>query len=219
MRNVLLGTLVGFALMGAAHADDWVVEAHFPDQAALQRASRHFEHVIVDRERNLLRVDTTDAGIAALEAEGLEVTIDTVASAKLNAFYTKAKDASRRGVGLDGIPGYECFRTRRRDVFSRWTICVGPSRHRLDRRDRPDLEEDAGFERTATTCARCTSRTSRRCRCRSGSPEVGGVFLDPRARVHAGRDRHALRRVARQQLRHRSRSDLARRPQRFPSDR
>jgi hypothetical protein len=111
MRRMLLGTLVGLAFVGAAHADDWVVEARFPDQVALQRASRHFTHVIVDRQRNVLRVDTNDAGIDALRAEGLEVTIDTVASAKLDAFYTKAKDASRRGLGLDGIPGYECFRT------------------------------------------------------------------------------------------------------------
>ncbi|MGH8172792.1 MAG: M14 family zinc carboxypeptidase [Rhodanobacteraceae bacterium] len=111
MRKVLLGTLVGFAFAGAAHADDWVVEARFSDQAALQRASRHFTHVIVDKERGVLRVDTDDAGITALQAEGLEVTIDAVASAKLAAFYTKAKDASRRGLGLDGIPGFECFRT------------------------------------------------------------------------------------------------------------
>ena len=111
MRKVLLGTLVGFALAGAAHADDWVVEARFQDQAALQRASRHFTHVIVDRQRSTLRVDTNDAGIAALQADGLEVTIDAAASAKLGAFLAKATDAARRGAGIDGIPGYECFRT------------------------------------------------------------------------------------------------------------
>ena len=111
MRKVLLGSLLAFASVAGAHAGEWVVEAHYADRAALQRASTHFQHVIVDRTRNVLRVDTTDAGIAALESEGLTVTIDQAATAKLNAFYAKAEDAARRGFGIDGIPGYECFRT------------------------------------------------------------------------------------------------------------
>ena len=111
MRIVLLGSLVAFASVANAHAAEWVVEAHYADRAALQRASTHFQHVILDRERNVLRVDTTDAGIAALEADGLTVTIDQAATAKLNSFFAKAHEAAQRGFGIDGIPGYECFRT------------------------------------------------------------------------------------------------------------
>ena len=111
MRKILFGILVAFASMQAARAEDWVVEAHYPDQAALQRAARHFEHVILDKKRNVLRVDTTDQGIATLETEGLTVTIDQAATARLREFYSKATLAASRGLGLNGIPGYECFRT------------------------------------------------------------------------------------------------------------
>jgi hypothetical protein len=111
MRKSLLGIFIGVAIAQVAHADPWVIEASYQDRAALQRASRHFEHVIVDKKRHLLRIDTTEKGIAALEAEGLSVSIDEAATARLTAFYSKAREASRRGLGIDGIPGYECFRT------------------------------------------------------------------------------------------------------------
>ena len=111
MRKMFLGILVAFASMQAAQAADWVVEAHYADQAALQRSARHFEHVIIDKKRNVFRVDTNDAGIAAIEADGLTVTIDQAATAKLRAFYTQFNAAIGQGFGLNGIPGYECFRT------------------------------------------------------------------------------------------------------------
>src|SRR5262249_37719115 len=66
MRKGLLGIVVGLTFAGAASADEWVVEAHFTDQAALQRAARLFDHVIVGRKHNTLRVETNDKGIAAL---------------------------------------------------------------------------------------------------------------------------------------------------------
>jgi hypothetical protein len=122
MRKVLLGIVVGLTFAGAASADEWVVEAHFTDQAALQRAARHFDHVIVDRKRNMLRVETTSKGIAALEAEGLAVTVDTAATARLDAANARVAGVRERlvhegkstvinGSGYDSIPGYECFRT------------------------------------------------------------------------------------------------------------
>ena len=111
MHRILPGMFVAFALAQTARAEDWVIEAHFPDRAALQRASTHFTHIIVDRKRNVLRVDTNDKGIAALEADGLTVTIDTAASAKLQAFYAKVAAAAANGYGIDSIPGFQCFRT------------------------------------------------------------------------------------------------------------
>jgi hypothetical protein len=111
MRRILLSALAALAAAKAAHAEDWVVEAHYADRAALQRAARHFEHVIVDRQRQTLRVETTERGIAVLQDEGLTVGIDEAASAKLQTFYAKAETAAARGSGIDGIPGYECFRT------------------------------------------------------------------------------------------------------------
>jgi len=122
MRKGLLGIVVGLALAGTASADEWIVEAHFADQAALQRAARHFDHVIVDRKRSVLRVETSDKGIAALEAEGLAVTIDGAATARLQAANARVAAVRERlahegkstvvnGGGYDSIPGYECFRT------------------------------------------------------------------------------------------------------------
>jgi hypothetical protein len=112
MRRILLAALGSLAAAPAAHAEQhWVVEAHYADRAALQRAAQLFEHVIVDRQRHTLRVDTNEQGIAALEDAGIAVGIDGPASAKLQAFYTKADAAAARGLGIDGIPGYECFRT------------------------------------------------------------------------------------------------------------
>ncbi|HEY6986368.1 MAG TPA: M14 family zinc carboxypeptidase, partial [Rhodanobacteraceae bacterium] len=111
MLRILPGLFVVFALAQTAKAEDWVVEAHYPDRAALQRASTLFTHVIVDRKRNVLRVDTNERGIAALQADGLDVTIDTAASAKLQAFYAKVAAAASNGYGIDSIPGFECFRT------------------------------------------------------------------------------------------------------------
>ncbi|HEX5124920.1 MAG TPA: M14 family zinc carboxypeptidase [Rhodanobacteraceae bacterium] len=122
MRKALLGIVVGLTFAGAASADEWVVEAHFADQAALQRAARHFDHVIVDRKRNVLRVETTNKGIEALEADGLAVTVDAGATARLQAANARVaavrdrlahegKSTVINGTGYDSIPGYECFRT------------------------------------------------------------------------------------------------------------
>ena len=111
MQKGLLGILVGLTFAGAANADEWVVEAHFGDQAALQRAARHFDHVIVDRKRNTLRVETNDAGIAALQAEGLSLQIDVAASARVQAIAEQVGAAAAQGRGIDSIPGFECYRT------------------------------------------------------------------------------------------------------------
>ncbi|HEU5479511.1 MAG TPA: hypothetical protein VFU90_06735, partial [Candidatus Tumulicola sp.] len=111
MQKGLLGILVGLTFAGAASADEWVVEAHFADQAALQRAARHFEHVIVDRQRNMLRIDTNDAGISTLESEGLSVQIDLAASARVQSLAAQVDAARAQGNGIDSIPGFECYRT------------------------------------------------------------------------------------------------------------
>jgi carboxypeptidase T len=111
MRKMLFGLLIGATAMQAAVAEDWVIEVHYADRAELSRAATHFQHVIVDRNRNVFRVDTNDRGIAAMERAGLAVTIDTAATAKLRAFQERANEAALMGNGLDSIPGFECYRT------------------------------------------------------------------------------------------------------------
>lgn len=111
MRRTLLAVAIAVAGLNMAAADEWFVEAHYPDHAALARAAAHFQHVIVDDSRSVLRVDTDEAGIEALQAAGLDVSIDSAATAKLRSFYAKFEQAKSAGLGPDSIPGFQCYRT------------------------------------------------------------------------------------------------------------
>lgn len=116
MRKHVLAAAFAAAAIGSvgAHAatpSAWIVEAHYPDRAALQRAAANFQHLIVDRKRSVLRVETDDEGIRALEDAGLEVAVDLAASARLNVFHAKMQQAQLDGAGADSIPGFQCFRT------------------------------------------------------------------------------------------------------------
>ncbi|WP_300619195.1 hypothetical protein [Dokdonella sp.] len=81
MKKALLVSALALAGVPSLHAEEWVVEARYPDRAALARVAARFQHVAVDPERRVLRVDTDDAGIRRLEAEGLSVSIDVAATA------------------------------------------------------------------------------------------------------------------------------------------
>lgn len=111
MRKALLALAICAAACSVAHAQEWVVEAHYHDIASLQRAAARFEHIILDSKRSVFRVNTNERGISKLQADGLDVQIDTAASAKLQAFNARLADAASRGFGLDSIPGFQCFRT------------------------------------------------------------------------------------------------------------
>jgi hypothetical protein len=115
MRKRALAAAFAATAIGTtgAHAANpaWIVEAHYPDLATLQQVAARYEHLIVDRKRSVLRVETDDAGIRALEREGLAVHVDLAASARLNGFYAKLQQAQLDGVGPDSIPGFACFRT------------------------------------------------------------------------------------------------------------
>ncbi|MEO7326676.1 MAG: M14 family zinc carboxypeptidase [Dokdonella sp.] len=111
MRRTLLAMAIAVAGLNTAIAQEWVVEAHYPDNAALGRAAANFQHVIVDAQRQVLRVDTDEGGMRMLEDAGLSVSIDEVASAKLNAFYAHFEQAKAAGLAPDSIPGFQCFRT------------------------------------------------------------------------------------------------------------
>lgn len=117
MNKPLLSVALALACAHPALADEWMVEAHYPDQAALTRAASRFQHVIVDAGRQTLRVDTDEAGIAALEDAGLTVTIDQADTARLRAFQARMRDAIASGLpqltasGYPSIPGYACYRT------------------------------------------------------------------------------------------------------------
>ncbi len=117
MHKTLLVAAIAIAGLNTAVADEWVVEAHYSDTAALTRAAANFQHVIVDAERHTLRVDTDEGGIRQLEDAGLTVTIDTAETARLRGFYATMEEAiqSRRpyftDAGYPGIPGFTCYRT------------------------------------------------------------------------------------------------------------
>ena len=117
MRPSLLAMALAAAIPLAAHADEWVVEAHYPDQATLHRVGAKFQHVAIDAERQVLRVDADDAGIARLEEAGLRVDIDMAATAELRAFLQTLREAVATGSrsvtagGYPSIPGFACYRT------------------------------------------------------------------------------------------------------------
>jgi hypothetical protein len=116
MRNSVLAAALAAAGIGstcvhAASGSAWIVEARYPDPATLQRVSARYEHLIVDRKRGVLRVETDQTGIRALEDDGLAVTVDLAASARLNGFQARLQQAQLDGVGIDSIPGFTCFRT------------------------------------------------------------------------------------------------------------
>ncbi|MEP7042537.1 MAG: M14 family zinc carboxypeptidase [Dokdonella sp.] len=121
MRRVLLVLAIAFAGTHAAVAAEWVVEAKYPDHAALARAAARFGHIIVDDQRSVLRVATDEGGIRALEGAGLTVSIDQAATARLTVETERVAAARARiaagglpvltGSGYDTIPGYECFRS------------------------------------------------------------------------------------------------------------
>jgi hypothetical protein len=105
------------AATNAVHADEWFVEAHYADADALARVAARFQHVRIDPLRHVLRVETDDAGIAMLERAGLDVGIDSGATAKLRAFEARMQRERLGGKrtpsagGYAAIPGYACYRT------------------------------------------------------------------------------------------------------------
>ena len=117
MRKCVLAAAfaaAGIGTIGVARAESatsWIVEAAYPDVATLQRVASRYEHLIVDRKRGVLRVETDEAGIRALEDDGLAVSIDLAASARLGDFYARLQQAQQGGLGPDSIPGFACFRT------------------------------------------------------------------------------------------------------------
>lgn len=117
MRRLLLALAIAGVPWGTIHAEEWVVEAHYPDRAALHRVTSRFQHVEVDAARQVLRVDTDEHGIALLEAEGLHVGIDVAATAELRAFEQTLREAIASGApqltrgGYPSIPGFACYRT------------------------------------------------------------------------------------------------------------
>jgi hypothetical protein len=121
MRKVLLAVALSFAGMQTAFGAEWVVEATYPDHAALARAAARFGHIIVDDSRSVLRVSTNEAGMRALADAGLTVSIDQAATARLTAETERVAAARARiaagerpiltGSGYPSIPGYQCFRS------------------------------------------------------------------------------------------------------------
>lgn len=116
MRKHLLAAAVAAASSLAVAQDateqEWIVEAHYPDVAALTRAAKGFDHLIVDRKRQVVRVLTDAAGAAHLRDAGLDaIGVDEAGSARLHAFERARLQARSGGTTPKSIPGYACFRT------------------------------------------------------------------------------------------------------------
>ena len=118
MRCSQFAAVLAFAVASSAGlAMEWAVEAHYSDAPELALAAARFQHVRVDRERQLLMVRADDADIESLRALGLDVRIDHVTSARLHSVQKNVDAARRSGsisfgpTGYPGIPGFACYRT------------------------------------------------------------------------------------------------------------
>jgi hypothetical protein len=117
MRPSLLALALVACCTSPLRAEEWVVEAHYPDRAALIRAASRFQHPVVDAQRQTLRVDTDEAGIRALEDAGLSVSVDAGETARLRGAYATMRAALEShapqltGDGYPSIPGFACYRT------------------------------------------------------------------------------------------------------------
>ena len=119
MRTLAFAAMAAVACVAfsSASAEEWMVEAHWPDRAALHRATAQLQHAQIDAERQLLRVDVDEAGIAMLEAAGLTVGIDLAGTAQLRDFRKSMDVALAAGTrtlsagGYPSIPGFACYRT------------------------------------------------------------------------------------------------------------
>lgn len=119
MRTLAFAAMAAVACLAfsSASAEEWMVEAHWPDRAALHRATAQLQHAQIDAERQLLRVDVDEAGIAMLEAAGLTVSIDLAGTAQLRDFRKSMDAALAAGTrtlsagGYPSIPGFACYRT------------------------------------------------------------------------------------------------------------
>jgi hypothetical protein len=117
MRISLLAAVIAASFLRPAVAAEWIAEVHYGDRAALARVARQFQHVKVDRQRAVLRVQVDDRGISRLQADGLVVGIDMEASANLQALLARAEESRRSGLpvvgpnGYEGIDGFPCYRT------------------------------------------------------------------------------------------------------------
>ena len=107
-KLVVLPLVIAGALTAPVRAEEvWFVTAHYEKQEQLQALASQFQHLIVDRKAQTVRVEADAATIAALRASGLSVVVDADASAKLQA-WDRARIA---GGGIKSIPGYACYRT------------------------------------------------------------------------------------------------------------
>ncbi len=114
MRLSLLALTIAASTATAQDAvpQEWIVQAHYPDRAALARAAVHFDHLIIDRKRQRVRVLTDARGEATLRAAGLDsLQLDLAGSARLHGFERARLAALRAGAESKSIPGFACYRT------------------------------------------------------------------------------------------------------------
>ena len=121
MRISLLAAVIAASVLQPALAGEWVVEAPYEDRTELARAAKHFQHLKVDRERGVFRVQANDQGIARLEAEGFNVDVDMAATAHLRSVLARMQAARKPervvagpaggGPPYDTINGFACYRT------------------------------------------------------------------------------------------------------------
>ncbi|MEP6633842.1 MAG: M14 family zinc carboxypeptidase [Luteimonas sp.] len=86
-----------------------IVSMHYRSRAQLQSIAARFEHPIVDRKTQRVRIEATQGQVDALRREGFDVAIDADATAQLQRIQSAMRAAS--APGAKSIPGFACYRT------------------------------------------------------------------------------------------------------------
>jgi carboxypeptidase T len=83
------------------------VTAHYEREDQVRTVAQRFQHLQVDRAKQLLRTEALPEDLEVLRSAGLQVEIDTEATALLQRIHA----ALPKPGGLQRIPGYACYRT------------------------------------------------------------------------------------------------------------
>lgn len=105
MLRTSLSLALALGLASSAHAEEWIVQAHWQTAADLQRIAPLFQHMDVDRKQHTVRLIADDAQLAELDRRDVRYQIDVVESAAMQQFYASVFAEGR------SIPGFECYAT------------------------------------------------------------------------------------------------------------
>jgi carboxypeptidase T len=108
LRTTALALLL--ASSGAASAADSLpvfVTAHYEREDQVRTVAQRFQHLMIDRAKQVIRTEATPGDVEVLRSAGLQVDIDPEATARMQRILSSLSQSH----SLKSIPGYACYRT------------------------------------------------------------------------------------------------------------